>query len=547
MTQVPFAENDPGGETSAVDADVEAEFEDLENVKIEAEALLFPEDKCQAVIDSPMAVPLANKGMSSAVMATVISSVIRVFRLVSVEPYLFLCMLGYSGRLVCFQNLLMDRWCRRRYNGSVCDDLDEHPTEQADCIEGGNNLYMGVMLSSSFPAIVVALFLGPWADKHSRKLPLVIASGGMCLDALLGAVLAASPEAAPLWFVATALLSGFSGGFIICMSAAFCYVSDVTEENSRPARFSVLDSFGISALVVGNVAGGQICEKLGHVAAMSMSPICFGLAAIYSLCIIKETKTSRAGINVLFRDLFRLDNLRQSYETCSRKRPGNQRKQIWMLAWISSSQQFCDMGMFAISYPFARYMYQWSVGEFTTATTAFYVVNALVTLAVLPFLSKVLRLQDVSIGLIAMMSSMSKVVLTSVAYKGYMFYVAWMSGTLANGVQIAVRARVSKLVGKEEIGRAFSLMGTCESVTPLLGSLVFLQLYNATQRFFPGFAFAAAAVFLTPCAAIFIWMMRMPIVLTSEVNNEEQKKNLQLQQLEPIAAPSVDKSCNESI
>ncbi|KAG8182556.1 hypothetical protein JTE90_002090 [Oedothorax gibbosus] len=474
------------------------------------------------------------------------STLLRVARLVSVEPYLFLCMLGYAGRMVCFQNLLMDRWCRKRHNESVCDNLDEHLIEKAECIEGGNNLYMGVMLSSSFPAIAVALFLGPWSDKHSRKLPLVMASCGMCLDSFAGAVLAAFPQAAPLWFVATALLSGFSGGIIICMSASFCYLSDILEESSRPARFSVLDSFGIAALVLGNVAGGQICEKLGHAAAMAVSPVCFAFATIYSLCLVKETKKTRAGDDVL-RDLFLLDNLLESYKTCSRKRPGNQRKQIWMLAWINFCQQLCNMGMFAVGYPFARSLYQWSVGEFTNATTAFYVVNALVTLVILPFLSKGLRLQDATIGFIAMMSSITKVVLNSVAYKDYMFYIAWMSGTLANGVQIAVRSRLSKLVRKEEIGCAFSLLGTLESVTPLLGSLVFLQLYNATQRFFTGFAFAAAAVFLIPCAAIFVWMMQIPTIPISELTEIEQMNNLQCQQLKPDTAPPFAKYHEESI
>lgn len=85
-------------------------------------------------------------------------------------------------------------------------------------------------MCSSLPAVAVALFLGPWSDKHSRKLPLVLASGGMFLDALAGAVLAAVPGASPFWFIASALLSGFSGGFIICVSAAFSYLSDITDE-----------------------------------------------------------------------------------------------------------------------------------------------------------------------------------------------------------------------------------------------------------------------------------------------------------------------------
>ncbi|GFY60723.1 proton-coupled folate transporter [Trichonephila inaurata madagascariensis] len=428
--------------------------------------------------------------------------------LVTVEPYLFFCLLGYTVKVVSFQSLLMDRACRNMfgYSDEVCDGIDNHEVEQARCIEAGNNLYTGVMLLGSLPAVIVAIFLGPWSDKYSRKYPLIISAGGMFLEALAQAIFTIFPSLSPIWYVVASLLSGITGGFVISVSAAFSYVSDITDERSRASRFAVLEFFNISAIVVGNLVGGQVYQLYGYLPVMSISPTSFGLGCLYVIFCLKDTKPpipSEKRLEML-RDLVSVDNIKQSYITCSKKRPGNIRLQIWLLVWIGCCQRFTDMGTLAIGFPFARKMYRWTVTEFSNASIAFYVVNAAVTIVAMPLLSNNLKLHEAALGLIGMLSLISKMIVTALAYKEFMFYFAWMGGTLANGVAIAVRSRLSKLVQREELGRTFSLFGTCESFTPLLGSTIFLQIYNSSNRFFPGLAFAAAGVFLVPCVIIFV-------------------------------------------
>ncbi|GFX69897.1 uncharacterized protein TNCV_4392501 [Trichonephila clavipes] len=298
-------------------------------------------------------------------------------------------------------------------------------------------------------------------------------------------------------------------------------------DRSRASRFAVLEFFNISAIVVGNLVGGQVYQLYGYLPVMSISPAGFGLGCLYVIFCLKDTKppiSSEKRLEIL-RDLVSVDNIQQSYITCSKKRPGNIRLQIWLLVWIGCCQRFTDMGTLAIGFPFARKMYRWTVTEFSNASIAFYVVNAAVTIVAMPLLSNNLKLHEAALGLIGMLSLISKMIVTALAYKEFMFYFAWMGGTLANGVAIAVRSRLSKLVQREELGRTFSLFGTCESFTPLLGSTVFLQIYNSSNRFFPGLAFAAAGVFLVPCVIIFVWMMRMPTVSLAEFEREDEMKN----------------------
>lgn len=153
-------------------------------------------------------------------------------KLVSVEPYLFFAMFGQTIRQVTFQSLLIESSCRNLhlYSDEICENLDDHKSHQELSIEAANNLYAGVMLLSSLPAIIVAIFLGPWSDKYSRKYPLIISACGQVLEATVSAVLTFFPRVSPVWYVVASILAGFSGGFIVSFSSAFSYLSDVTDE-----------------------------------------------------------------------------------------------------------------------------------------------------------------------------------------------------------------------------------------------------------------------------------------------------------------------------
>ena len=163
---------------------------------------------------------------------SILQTVISTLKLVTVEPYLFLSLFGYTVRLVTFQSLLMTSSCRNLHllSDEICENLDDHKSHREVAIEAANNLYAAIMLMSSLPAVIVATFLGPWSDKYSRKYPLIISSCGQMLEAAVSASLTFFPNVSPIWYVAASVLAGFSGGFITSCSSAFSYMSDVTDQ-----------------------------------------------------------------------------------------------------------------------------------------------------------------------------------------------------------------------------------------------------------------------------------------------------------------------------
>lgn len=125
---------------------------------------------------------------------------------------------------------------------------------------------------------------------------------------------------------------------------------------SRPARYAVLEFFNIAAVVLGISLGGQVYKATsgGHQVIMILSPCSFAASILYTALVVKETKTRAKDqkCSNMVRDLITTENLKDSYRTCSKKRPGNIRLQIRLLVWAACSQKFIDMGKCFLTFIF---------------------------------------------------------------------------------------------------------------------------------------------------------------------------------------------------
>lgn len=450
----------------------------------------------------------------------------------TVEPFLFFVLFGYTVRVVSMQSMLMDRSCRLllNYSNEICDDIDndKYELQQSLAVKYGNNFYIGVMIISTLPALVVATFLGPWSDRYSRKYPLIIASSGVLVDACICAILTSMSHISPYWFLLSAIPSGLSGGIIMVMSSTYSYLSDVTTERSRPTRYAILESFTILSLPTGSLIGGQLYKTGGYFAVMITAPCSIAVGVLWAIFYVKETKPKIYGVTIqeMFRNLFTLDNIKASFKTCTQERPGNLRFQIWMIIFASCCVRIIHMGSFSIGFPFTKLLYKWGVTRYSNAWALMSVLYAVATASIVPILNKKLMLHEAAVGLIGVFSLMSRMIVTSVAFEQEWMYYAWICGMFYACSNVSIRSRISKLVSKQELGRVFSLLATCESLTPVLGTFLFLQIFNLSSHVYPGLIFALSAIFLLPPAMIFIWLMTMPTMSFSQYVESQSQKNM---------------------
>jgi MFS family permease len=112
--------------------------------------------------------------------------------------------------------------------------------------------------------IILALFMGAWSDKRGRKLPLLIGLiGKLYYSAMI--VVNATQDTWPLEYVVyTATLPmAFTGADVAIFAAAFTYLVDVSSQESRTMRVTLLEVCYLATMPTG-IALGEIYFFFEH-------------------------------------------------------------------------------------------------------------------------------------------------------------------------------------------------------------------------------------------------------------------------------------------
>nr|XP_042905194.1 uncharacterized protein LOC107453636 [Parasteatoda tepidariorum] len=222
-----------------------------------------------------------------------------------------------------------------------------------------------------------------------------------------------------------------------------------------------------------------------------------------------------------------LDSVDNDYEQINAVTLGNNYYNAFvMISTIPALVMATFLGSLAIAFPYTRRLFKWDVPRYSYTTTFFSLLNAVATLTLVPILNKRLLVHEAGVGLIGILSLMAKMILMSLTMSESIIFYAWFAGTMYACGGIAVRSRMSKLVSKQELGKVFSLLATCESLTPVLGTISMTQIYNSSVHFYPGLAYASAAIFLIPATIIFAWMTSLSYIQYQESETAKKSKEL---------------------
>lgn len=457
---------------------------------------------------------------------------------VTVEPLVTLIFFAFMVRNVCYQQLMIDKACNNelKYSSEVCSHLnnEEYKLQKNDVQKMANNYHMGTTIVGTLPAVILSIFIGPWSDKYGRKYPLIVALVGFLLDGI-GVIIVTARFELPLYFnLLIHIPAGLSGGMIMIFTSVYSYISDISDTGSRPFRYALLELGVILGAPLGTQIGGQIYKKYGYIPVFSTSLVFIALSIAYVVFIVKDSKKIDKNIKLktVALDFFSVDNVKESLSTCLKKRPGNARLQIWLLILAICSQLLVNMGTFSIAYLYTFKMYKWDVTSYSNYHAIFSVISAFTTIVAVPFLTRFVKIRDAALGLIGLLSLQAKCVLLASSFEEWVYFLALSAGMLHGICSIAIRTRLSKMVAKDELGKVFSLMAMCESVIPVLGTVIWSQVYNKSLEFYPGLTYLICAILLIIPLAIFISLLYSQDVYHTL---EEEDDGVKITQISEVA------------
>ncbi|XP_041703928.1 proton-coupled folate transporter isoform X2 [Coregonus clupeaformis] len=277
----------------------------------------------------------------------------RIRTFVTVEPVIFFYMTSTFIVTPAYQQLVIAKVCYELFQDSYICSSPAHHKDEEELIEGRSSyillLYTCV---TSLLSIPTAMLLGSWSDRSSRKAVMLLP----CLMSLVsgGVFIAMSllEDMSVYWSLASAGVTGLSGGYVSVFLSSFSYLADVTAGlgSNRTLRMAAAESMIFVGGTVGFLLVGFLIQEFGLTSAFVAYCSCHVLSVFYILLWLRDPERSvppppsgedgdgdglpcEAGDTDTepSSNLLCLSDVKRSFRAMFRRRPGQQRQKLHLL------------------------------------------------------------------------------------------------------------------------------------------------------------------------------------------------------------------------
>ncbi|XP_010876961.2 proton-coupled folate transporter [Esox lucius] len=452
---------------------------------------------------------------------------IRTF--VTVEPVIFLYMTSTFIMTPTFQQLVITKVCYELFRDTdICRSPERYKDSEELIEDRSSFLLLLFTCVTSLVSIPPALLLGSWSDRSSRKAVMLLP----CLTSLVsgGVFIALSllEDASVYWLLATAVVTGLSGGYVSLFLSSFSFLADATAGlgSNRTLRMAVAESMVFVGGAVGFLLGGLLIQEFGVTSAFMAYSSCHVLSVLYILLWLRNPERSAPptlsgddgeGLPPVAGDaeaepsanLMCLSDVKRSFHSVFRRRPGQQRLKLHLLIVCTFINNMVAVGEQAISLLYLMYKPR----EFTTEMYGVFkstqmLLLGLTLLVIFPLLMRVVGVM--TLGKVSVLFRTAGFVLMAFSTNTWMVFLVSLVSAPAGITQAVVRSLSSNVVDPDEQGAMFSFSASVETTCYMFAAVLFNGLYPLTLPTFPGMPFIAMAGFTLIVFILMQWISEMP-------------------------------------
>jgi nucleoside permease NupC len=128
------------------------------------------------------------------------------------------------------------------------------------------------------------------------------------------------------------------------------------------------------------------------------------------------------------------------------------------------------------------------------------------TLTIIPFIIKVLNLNDIPLAIVGLTSGTMGDIILGTLLSPYGYFIGIPFGTIAGLGLIGKKAYMSKIVAINEIGKIYSFLTLLETIVPAVASILLNYLFEYTINSYPSavYQIVGALDIITVCTLIWI-------------------------------------------
>jgi len=376
-----------------------------------------------------------------------------------------------------------------QFDPDVCYNLthgiriDKNMSDRVQNSAASLEVFDGILVA--LPAVLFSLFVGAWSDARGRKAVLILPFVGNILSFLIYIVNYHWFESIPPQHLLWGSIAGLTGGYICLNIGLYGYVSDVTSPENRTTRLSILNGVFSAGYVIGTSLGGKLYKTFGSYYLNFGLSIAFGLVGmLYAIFFIEESIIPNNQEER--RHFFHMDNVVESINVALKPRPHHARLHVILLI-VNFAIFMFPLNTFHYDYLLVINRYNWDADNYSNFVSVQRICRFVGLFAVLPLLSKIIKLPDPVIATIGTLTTIIAYLLMALGPSSWQWswdpsWLMYISVALQfnSVITVTIRSQCTKEVEKSEIGRIFSVVALGQAIVPLCANPLFGLIYQNT-------------------------------------------------------------------
>ncbi|XP_058463310.1 proton-coupled folate transporter-like [Malaya genurostris] len=422
-------------------------------------------------------------------------------RYLLLEPPVFLLSYAYYLSSTVLTDQIVYQTCTVSFdvNRSECAQLGkEHESAEVQALEArvqpytANILMVQSIIYSILPA-VLNLFIGPWSDQFGRKPVLLVTFVGCVFSYLLDTVicfLSGQYPVSPWYYTISCVPLALTGSICTLMTTVYCYIADVTSEENRSSKMTILEAAQYSGMLLGNISSSFVLKWTNATTVFAIATGSTFIAILYIALGVEESITinedcRREGCLSRIRNLFRPGLVLDTFRTTFGSRSNFNRPIILMGVTVLGSCLFVEQYQ-TVLFLFVRKHFNWNVRTFSFYYSVDTVILIFGNLFGTFVLQKQLGITGAGISAIGFFSCLLGSIVLAVATKPWHLYAAVVTNMLYGVSNSMTRAYVSNAAPPEDIGKIFAFSSTFEELMPLVAAPLYTMVYKRNLAWYPG-------------------------------------------------------------
>ncbi|CAL4080392.1 unnamed protein product [Meganyctiphanes norvegica] len=425
---------------------------------------------------------------------TISSALASLLKNITIEPLLFLYYMSYYQLNVVTENFRLERYCRVSLGyQDRCDHLvdgtnDEELEVEVQQLENEFLVYESY-ISVTF-TVLFLIYIASWSDKHGRRVPILMGLAGWILYCIVYILAVIFTSWTPWVLLLAAFLRSLGGWHWVIAMASYAHIADVSSEESRTARMTLMmvcKGFGMSA---GTALGPILHNLSGYALVFAVSMALYIVCFIWSIFVIPHRPYNPQDSTIRKSKCERIlsiprkikQNVKDLISTSLRKREGHKRFLINYLPFLMLLQL---NALAKKMYLWSRIVLHWDMDVYSLYLTTDKLMCTIVMLLLAPII-KIFKPHDCVTGACTQLTMFCKTLAFGLLTNPSQWYVPYIFTLVPQWLNIVcTRSLVSKQCSPDEIGRAFSIIAVGECIWPIVENTLYGAVYAATVDTYP--------------------------------------------------------------